>query len=50
MRLQFGYNYQVTVDSEKAPCYNGGTVKERRASAESGAVCQKLAVRTLKIE
>ena len=50
MRLQFGYSYQITLDGEKAPCYNGGTVKERRAPAESGAVCQKLAVRTLAIE
>lgn len=50
MWLQIGYSYQVTLDSEKAPCYNGGTVKERRATAESVAVCQKLAVRTLAIE
>ena len=34
MWLQFGYSYQVTLDSAKTPCYNGGTVKERRAPAE----------------
>ena len=37
MWLQNGYSYQMSLDSEKAPCYNGGTVKERRAPAESGA-------------
>lgn len=50
MWLQCGYNYQVTLDTAPAPCYNGGTVKERRAPAESGVGCQKLAVRTLTIE
>ena len=50
MWLQIGYSYQITLDGEKAPCYNGGTVKERRTPAESGVGCQKLAVRTLKSE
>lgn len=39
-----------SLDSEKSPCYNGGTVKERIVTSEKVAVCQKLAVRTLKTE
>lgn len=39
-----------SLDSEKSPCYNGGTVKERIVTSEKVAVCQKLTVRTLKSE
>ena len=42
--------YRKIVDRRFGRCYNEGTVKERRAHAESGAGCQKLAVRTLKSE
>ena len=50
MWLQFGYSYLNTIDTAPAPRYNGGTVKERQAPAESGADYRRPIARTLKSE
>ena len=50
MRLQNGYSYQISLDSLRRRCYYGYNERRSEPAAEKLAVCQKLAVRTLKIE
>ena len=50
MRLQNGYSYQITLAFPLWRCYYNDNERRSESAAEKLAGCQKLAVRTLKIE
>ena len=50
MWLQNGYSYQMSLDYYSRWCYYGYNGRRSEPAAEKLAVCQKLAVRTLKNE